>query len=457
MKASKASIGRAVDQPNSRIRFYLFHGPDESQSRSLAARLLEASGASKFLVAAGSAKSDPASLVDEAGAMSLFGGRRAVWIEPATKDIEEGVAALLEAPASESPVIAIAGALTKTSALLKLAEASPLAIAYASYAPEGQDAARMVIDLGRRFGLKVAPPVAERLAGQCGNDQAIVAQELQKLALFIDASPHAPKELDHEAIDAVGADTAEGDYSRLADLALAGDVAELGAELSQLPPGGSEAIPVVRSLQRRLLMLAPARARVERGERVDAVMTSLGKSLFWKDKPIVAKMLSQWDGERLARIFRACRASLSGRSCSVPLRSRKRSAKNCWRSPAKRGAVEPLDRLAREPLTDHVELVEARIMQGDRAALPLVHDIDANAEKIAELPLEGFEVGVDRLGGIACARPRDVLTGTRFRTSGTLFRLTDRQALLDDFPGQRFGVGRGRDGSRMPHADIAFQ
>jgi DNA polymerase-3 subunit delta len=49
-------------------------------------------------------------------------------------------------------------------------------------------------------------------------------------------------------------------------------------------------------------MLAPARARVERGESPDAVMTSLGKSLFWKDKPVIARMLSSWDAERLARV-----------------------------------------------------------------------------------------------------------------------------------------------------------
>ena len=33
-----------------------------------------------------------------------------------------------------------------------------------------------------------------------------------------------------------------------------------------------------------LLMLAPVRARIERGETADAVMTSMGKALFWKDK-----------------------------------------------------------------------------------------------------------------------------------------------------------------------------
>lgn len=301
MKASKASIGRAVEQPDGQIRFYLFHGPDEAQSRGLGARLVEALKASRFLISAGSIKSDPASLADEAGAMNLFGGIRVVWIEPGGDDIIDGVQALLELPAAESPVVAIAGSLRKTSALLKLAEASPVALAFASYAPEGQDAERMVIDVGRRYGLKVSPPVAARIAASCGNDQAIVAQELQKLALYVDASPHAPKELDHEAVDAVGA-SAEGDFLRLADLALGGAVAELADELARMPAAGSEAIPVVRSLQRRLLMLAPVRARMERGERLDAVMTSLGRSLFWKDKPLVGGMLSKWSAEDLAKV-----------------------------------------------------------------------------------------------------------------------------------------------------------
>ena len=129
-----------------------------------------------------------------------------------------------------------------------------------------------------------------------------MAQEMQKLAIYLDASPHAPKELDHDAVDAVGTDNAEGDVLRLADLALSGDVEGLAEELALLLPGGSDGIPVVRSLQRRLLMLAPARARIERGESPDAVMTSLGKTLFWKDKAIVGRMLTQWDAERLAKV-----------------------------------------------------------------------------------------------------------------------------------------------------------
>ena len=320
MKASKGSIGRAVDQPAAQIRFYLFHGPDEAQSRALAERLLQALGASRFVIGAGAIKSDPAALADEAGAISMFGDKRLIWIEPASDEILAGVEALLEASAAESPVVAIAGVLRKTSALLKLAEGSDQAMAFASYAPEGADAERMVIDVGRRFGLKIASPLAALIAESCGNDQAIVSQELQKFALYADASPQSPKELSPDVVEAVGAELSEGNLPRLADLALAGEMQELADELARLPQS-AEGIPVVRALQRRLLMLAPARARIERGDRPDAVMASLGKSLFGKGIATVAERAGQLErnlmfspvpeeealGEELLSIARAAR------------------------------------------------------------------------------------------------------------------------------------------------------
>jgi DNA polymerase-3 subunit delta len=302
VKASKASIGRSVDQPDAGVWFYLFYGPDEAGSRALGERLLQGLGASKFALAAGAVKSDPAALADEAAAMSLFGGKRAIWIEPAGKDIEEGVAALLDGGPPESPVIAIAGALPKASALLKMADAAPKALTFISYVPEGQDAERMVVELGRRVGLKVGASVAARVAEAAANDQAVVARELEKFALYVGASPQSPRDLRHEAIDGVGADSAEADFMGLGDLALGGDLAGLSDKLSGLSPTGSEAIPVIRALQRRLLMLVPLRTRVERGESPDAVMTSLGKALFWRDRSLVGKLLSRWTSAKLATV-----------------------------------------------------------------------------------------------------------------------------------------------------------
>ncbi len=300
MKSVKGSLGRALDQPNSNTRFYLFHGPDEAGSRALAERLLRGLGAEKFALAAQAVKSDPASLADEAGAISLFGDKRALWIEPAGDEIVAGVDALLDAPACESPVVAVAGGLRKTSALLKLAEAHSAALSHISYVPEGRDLERLIVDLGRDIGLRLSSDIAQRIAAAAAGNQAVAARELEKFALFLGASSANPADLDPETVDILGADAAEADLMRLGDLALAGRMDELLDELARLPHGGSEAIPVLRALQRRLLMLAPLRARIERGDRIGDVMAAMGKALFWKDKPLVERLLATWPAERLA-------------------------------------------------------------------------------------------------------------------------------------------------------------
>ena len=300
MKAVKASLGQALDRPDPSIRLYLFHGPDEAGSRALAERLLKGLAAEKAALLGQEVKTDPARLADEAGAISLFGGKRAIWIEPAGDEISEGAEAVLEASAIESPVIAIAGSLRKTSSLLKLAESHAASLAHVSYVPEGRDLERLVIELGREVGLRISPDIAQRVASASAGNQAVAAQELEKFALYLDARPDSPRDLDPETVDLLGADSAEADLMRLGDLALAGRMEMLLDELGRLPHGGSEPIPALRALQRRLLMLAPLRARVERGESVDGVMTSMGKALFWKDKPLLQRLLSTWSAGRLA-------------------------------------------------------------------------------------------------------------------------------------------------------------
>ena len=301
MKAIKGSIGRSVDEPDPRVRFYLFHGGDESQSSALGDRLVAARSATKHALPPASLRGDPALLTDEASAIDMFGGAKVIWVQPAGEEIVPAVEALLDAAACESPVVAIAGRLGKTSGLLKLAEAHELALSHVSYELDARDAERLVADLARTEGLRTQAGVAARIAESCGNDRRMIAQELAKLALYLEATPNSPKDLGTEALDAVGADMG-GDPSAVGDLALAGDVRALGEALSHADTSGKDAIPIIRSLQRRLLMLAPIRARVDAGERMQAVMTSMGKALFWKDKPLVERMLALWDSAGLARV-----------------------------------------------------------------------------------------------------------------------------------------------------------
>ena len=301
MKAAKGSLGRALDRPDAAVRLYLFYGPDESQSRAFGERLLKALEAEKAVVAAQAAKSDPAILADEASAIGLFGGKRAIWVEPAGDEITPAAEALMEAAGVESPVVAIAGGLRKTSSLVKLAESHPLALAHASYQLDEKDAAALVDEIARSEGLRLAAGVAGRIAGAAGNDRGVIAQELAKIALYLGATPDQPAQVDRDVVEAIGAGN-EGDWMRLGDLALAGDLDALVHELDA-SAADAEPITVVRALQRRLLMLAPIRARVDRGERPHDAVTSAGKSVFWKEKDLVARLITFWDSQALARVL----------------------------------------------------------------------------------------------------------------------------------------------------------
>lgn len=297
MKIAKGQVDRSVDRPDPAVRLYLFAGEDESASRALAGRLLSALKAEKEPLTGAQLKSDPALLSDSASAISMFGGPRLIWVEPCGEESLSAVEALLSAPAIEHPTVLIAGALKKTSALLKAVDAHPAALSHLSYMPDAANMGRLVADLARAQGLRLSRDVADRLAASAGADQAIVRQELIKFALYLEAFPETPRELTHEQLDLLGADAPDRDLNRAGDLALSGALAELADELAVAEDVGSDAIPMTRSLQRRLMQLIPLRARMDAGQSSDAVLAGI----FWKDRALVERMLTRWSSARLAQ------------------------------------------------------------------------------------------------------------------------------------------------------------
>lgn len=302
MKANRGEIERALKAPLN-TRFFLLHGPDEAGSRALVRLLAQGmgEGAERIDFSAAELKGDPARLADEAAAISLFGGARYIVVEPAGEESVPAVEALLEASGAGNPVILLAGALKPASSLLKLALAEPAALAFASYLPDPRDAERLVVDMAREHGLQMSSDVARRIAEAGGGNRAIIAQELAKYALFLDAAPDRPQPIDHDAIDAIGAASEEGDLSRLVDSVSGGDAATLQAELIRLSSEGIEGIALIRALLRRMTLLTRLRSEVERGSSVSAAMASQGKAIFWKEKDAVAAQVSRWRSDLLAK------------------------------------------------------------------------------------------------------------------------------------------------------------
>ncbi|CAM3074618.1 hypothetical protein SPAN111604_02470 [Sphingomonas antarctica] len=287
MKAGSAKqIEAALDRADATIRAYVLHGTDDAGSRALAARLGTALGADaeRIDIDGSTLKDEPGTLAGEASALSLFGTKR--WIrviggEECFLAVEE----LLNTTAQTDPVALIAGTFRKDSKLLPLADNHPATLTFRSFVPEGRDAGELAAAIMRPLGLKVEARIAERLAAMCNGDRALIQREAEKFALYLDAAPDRPRELDMTTIDAVSADAQEGDHASLVEAAFDGDAAGVARELALLGDLGSGAVTVLRAAARRALLLA-----------------NPPKWLNGPEALAIQRQLKLWRPERLARV-----------------------------------------------------------------------------------------------------------------------------------------------------------
>lgn len=300
MKARRGEIERLIAAPPDGLRLFLFHGPDTAGSAALAARFATAMGpdSERVELAPPVLKSDPARLADEAAALPLFGGKRHILVPGGGDELVEAVSLLLDAPVEGNPAVIVAGALRKGSKLLALAEISPRALAAASYVPEGRDAQNLALELARAGGLSMSSDLARRIADAGNGDRALIAAEVEKFALYLDASPGDAKRLDDEAFLALAAGDESADGGEVVDAVLDGDAATLARWCASVDLAAA-GIPALRALGRRLALLARLRGEVDRGQDIDAVMASGAKSLFYRDKPAVTRQLGSWNSIRI--------------------------------------------------------------------------------------------------------------------------------------------------------------
>lgn len=302
MKVNAGQIERALDSPPEHIRLYLLYGPDEAGSRAQAKRLERAmgAGAERVDLDGGVLKSDPARLADEAASTSLFGDKRHIRLMLSGDEAMPAIEALLDAPAAGNPVVAIAGALKPTSVLLKRALADDAVMACANYPLEGENADRLAIAVARGLGVRLSPDVARAVVGAAAGDRAVMEQELEKLALYLDAAPERPAEAEMSAFEAISAGNGEGELARLIDAVMDGQPALAAREMAALAEEGVDGIALIRAINKRVQLLTRFAADVAGGQSVETVIERAGKSLFWKEKMPVQRQLKRWAPQRLA-------------------------------------------------------------------------------------------------------------------------------------------------------------
>ncbi|TPG15615.1 DNA polymerase III subunit delta [Sphingomonas oligophenolica] len=309
MKANARDARAKLDRPSADCRLYLFHGPDTSAAADLAARLATAIGADAERIDLDGAtlKNDPARLADEAASLSLFGTTRYIRVSPAGEESLDAFTTLLAADRAGNPVIALAPTIKSTAKILKLAVDSRHALAVACYEPSQQESEAIAATLAREAGLRPTGDSARRLVAAAGGDRAVIQREVEKLALYLDAAPDRPADLDDAALDAVGADLGDAEMTRLVTAVIEGNSAALGHELGRLDEAGVSPIPWLRQLARRLIALADMRGDIDRGGEVGAVLKR--HRVFFREEAATARALRRWSPAMLTRALERVRTA----------------------------------------------------------------------------------------------------------------------------------------------------
>lgn len=307
MKANFNQIRAALDVAGPDIRLYLLHGPDEAGARELAARLGRTLGpdAERVDLEPATLKTNPGRLADEAASLSLFGDARQIRVTGAGEESVEACSLLLGAEQAGNPAIVIAPGVKASSALVKLALGSPRAMAYACYIPEGADADKIATSIAREHGLRTTGLTAARIAAAASGDRGVMTRELEKLALYLDAAPERPRELDDASLDAVGADLGDTEMSRAIDAAIDGGPDRAANELGRLATGSVSPIPVLRQLVRRLMTLADLRGEIDRGANPAAVI----ERVFFRERATTARALRLWSAAGISDAIDRARAA----------------------------------------------------------------------------------------------------------------------------------------------------
>lgn len=313
MKANLNQLTRAIDAASPDIRLYLLHGPDEAGAREVAARLARRLGpeAERVDLDPAQLKSSPGLLADEAASLSLFGDARHIRVVGAGDESVAACTLLLGAECAGNPAVVIAPGVKASSALVKLATGDPRAMACAFYVPDASEADKIATGVAREQGLRTTGATAARIAAAAGGDRAVMTRELEKIALYLDAAPERPRELDDAALDAIGADLGDAETSRAIEATIAGGSDRLADELARLGVAGGSPIPLLRQLARRLMTLAELRAEIEGGANPHAVV----ERVFFRERATTALALRIWPATRISeaieRIRRAERATMT--------------------------------------------------------------------------------------------------------------------------------------------------
>ncbi|HUG98410.1 MAG TPA: DNA polymerase III subunit delta [Gammaproteobacteria bacterium] len=299
---------------------------------------------------------DWAAFAGELSSLSLFAARRVIELRLKTPAAADGGAELFARFAATPPddilLLAIAPKLDRRAQQAPWVKAFAQAGELVVVRPVDPPALPSWIQGRlRKAGLSADAAAVRLIAERVEGNLLAAHQEIEKLRLL-----HGEGELDAEAVRAAVADSARFDIFKLADAAVAGDLARALRVLAGLRAEGLAIPQVLWPLAREIRGLVRVRWLMDQGLAAPAAMQRAG---IWRNRTgLVSRAVARHDGRALRRLVR--------RVALVDRMSKGAPPGNAVPALPREGAVKAPARC--DPWAELVDLVAALAGPGRRAA-----------------------------------------------------------------------------------------
>ncbi|MCW1383251.1 DNA polymerase III subunit delta [Novosphingobium sp. KCTC 2891] len=306
MKATQKTFAGMAPRAARECSVFYFCGPDEAGASDAAqalAALLEPG--ERVEIAGAELRRDPVRLADEARSVSLFGDKRQIHVRTNGDEAFDAVETLLASPVAGWPVLIVATGATDKSRLAKLLGDRPDALVTMLHPPDLRAAALAVRQMGDSAGVQLSGALAERIARATGLDSRMARSEIEKLSLYLDASPQAPRTADAAALDAIGAASEDDGFMPLVNVVLSGEAPKLGTELARFRELELNPVGLLLAFERRAAQLAALAGRLGNRSDINGFLEGemASRRVFFRDKPDLTQQLRRWRGRRLERLL----------------------------------------------------------------------------------------------------------------------------------------------------------
>ena len=311
MAATKA---HAVDAYLSRPPAHavvLIYGPDGGLVSERARKAATAFGAAlddpfaTVTLDADEAAAEPGRVFEEAGTISMFGGKRLVWLRGSTqRNLARSIEPVLADPPTDALVLVEAGDLKPTSGLRKAVEKASAGMALPCYHDERAALDTMIDAEMREAGLVIDREAREHLKALLGGDRMASRSEVRKLALYAAGE----ETVTSEHVEAIVGDASTSAQDGFVDAVATGRAHDAENAMATLLEAGTSPVALAGALLRHFQMLHRARTAMDASGR-DAASTvgAMRPPVNFRRKPDVTRALQQWR----ARDLQAALARLS--------------------------------------------------------------------------------------------------------------------------------------------------